>query len=108
MLDAREIKSADEIALLTHGAAMVDGTYQAIVEALKPGLRENELVALANKRLYEMDSADVEASTACRESGVTSIPPTSPIDLFALATRFTSTLSSPTTDTERATTAPST
>lgn len=64
MLDAREIKSPDEIALLSTAAAMVDGTYQAIVDALKPGIRENEIVALANKRLYEMGSDDVEAINA--------------------------------------------
>jgi Xaa-Pro dipeptidase len=43
---------------------MVDGTYQAIAEALKPGVRENEIVALANQRLYEMGSDDVEAINA--------------------------------------------
>jgi Xaa-Pro dipeptidase len=64
MLDARQIKSADEIALLSTAAAMVDGTYQTIVDALKPGIRENEIVALANKRLYDMGSDDVEAINA--------------------------------------------
>ncbi len=64
MLDAREIKSADEIMLLTQAAAMVDGVYQTIADALKPGIRENEIVALANKRLYEMGSDDVEAINA--------------------------------------------
>jgi Xaa-Pro dipeptidase len=64
MLDAREIKSQDEIMLLSTAAAMVDGTYQTIVEALKPGIRENEVVALANKRLYELGSDDVEAINA--------------------------------------------
>lgn len=64
LLDARQIKSADEIALLSTAAAMVDGTYQSIVDALKPGIRENEVVALANKRLYEMGSDDVEAINA--------------------------------------------
>ncbi|HET9171962.1 MAG TPA: Xaa-Pro peptidase family protein [Actinospica sp.] len=64
MLDAREIKSQDEITLLSTAAAMVDGTYQTIVEALKPGIRENEVVALANKRLYELGSDDVEAINA--------------------------------------------
>ena len=64
MLNAREIKSSDEIMLLTQAAAMVDGCYQAIVDALKPGIRENEVVALANKRLYEMGSDDVEAINA--------------------------------------------
>jgi Xaa-Pro dipeptidase len=64
MLDARQIKSADEIMLLTQAAAMVDGVYQDIVEVLKPGIRENEIVALANKRLYEMGSDQVEAINA--------------------------------------------
>ncbi|GGP00468.1 M24 family metallopeptidase [Wenjunlia tyrosinilytica] len=64
MLDARQIKSSDEIILLTQAAAMVDGVYQDIVEALKPGVRENEIVALANKRLYEMGSDQVEAINA--------------------------------------------
>jgi Xaa-Pro aminopeptidase len=64
MLDARLIKSPDEIALLSTAAAMVDGVYQDIAEALKPGIRENEIVALANKRLYEMGSDDVEAINA--------------------------------------------
>jgi Xaa-Pro aminopeptidase len=64
MLDARQLKSADEIALLTTAAAMVDGVYQEITDALKPGVRENEIVALANKRLYEMGSDDVESVNA--------------------------------------------
>lgn len=64
MLDARVIKSIDEIMLLNQAAAMVDGVYQDISEALKPGVRENEIVALANKRLYEMGSDQVEAVNA--------------------------------------------
>ena len=64
MLDAREIKSRDEITLLSTAAALVDGTYQDIAAALKPGVRENEIVALANKRLYEMGSDDVESINA--------------------------------------------
>jgi Xaa-Pro aminopeptidase len=64
MLDARQIKSQDEIVLLNQAAAMVDGVYQDIVEALKPGVRENEIVAMANKRLYELGSDQVEAINA--------------------------------------------
>src|SRR5690349_19425760 len=45
MLEAREIKSSDEIALLNRAAAMVDGAYDVINEQLKPGVRENEIVA---------------------------------------------------------------
>jgi Xaa-Pro dipeptidase len=64
MLDARVIKSQDEIMLLTQAVAMVDGVYQDIFEMLKPGVRENEIVAHANKRLYEMGSDQVEAVNA--------------------------------------------
>ncbi len=64
MLEARAIKSADELMLLNMAAAMGDGVYQDIFEALKPGVRENEIVALANKRLYEMGSDCVEAINA--------------------------------------------
>jgi Xaa-Pro dipeptidase len=64
MLDARQIKNPDELMLLSQAAAMVDGVYHDIFEALKPGVRENEIVALANKRLYEMGSDQVEAINA--------------------------------------------
>ncbi|MFE2088628.1 M24 family metallopeptidase [Streptomyces sp. NPDC057582] len=64
MLDARAVKNADEIMLLSQSAAMVDGAYQQISEALKPGVRENDIVALANKYLYEQGSDDVEAINA--------------------------------------------
>ena len=64
MLDAREIKSYDEILLLSTSAALVDGAYQDIVEALKPGVKENQIVALATKKLYELGSDDVESINA--------------------------------------------
>lgn len=64
MLDARVIKSVDEVMLLTQAAAMVDGVYQDVVEALRPGVRENQIVALVNQRLYEMGSDQVEAVNA--------------------------------------------
>jgi Xaa-Pro dipeptidase len=64
MLDARSIKNVDEIMLLSQAAAMVDGVYQDIADALRPGVRENEIVALASKRLYEMGSEQVEAINA--------------------------------------------
>ncbi|HEX3550701.1 MAG TPA: Xaa-Pro peptidase family protein [Candidatus Elarobacter sp.] len=64
MHDARQIKSYDEILLLSTSAALVDGAYQDIVEALKPGVRENQIVALATKKLYELGSDDVESINA--------------------------------------------
>jgi Xaa-Pro dipeptidase len=64
MLDARAIKNVDEIMLLSQAAAMVDGVYDDIANALRPGVRENEIVALASKKLYEMGSEQVEAINA--------------------------------------------
>ncbi|MGB7756102.1 MAG: Xaa-Pro peptidase family protein [Salinisphaera sp.] len=64
MLDARQIKSKDEIILLNQAASMVDGAYQLIADELKPGKRENEMVAIANKFLYDNGSDDVEAINA--------------------------------------------
>jgi Xaa-Pro aminopeptidase len=61
MLHAREVKNVDELTLLNMAAAMVDGVYQDIAEALKPGIQESQIVALATKRLYEMGSDCVEA-----------------------------------------------
>ena len=60
MLDAREVKSIDEIILLNTACAMVDGAYQYIAEHLKPGIRENELVADVTHRLFEMGSEHVD------------------------------------------------
>jgi Xaa-Pro aminopeptidase len=64
MLEAREIKNVDEIALLNRAAAMVDGVYQQIYEELKPGVRESDIVANANRFLYAHGSDDVEAINA--------------------------------------------
>ncbi|MGZ5861593.1 MAG: M24 family metallopeptidase [Croceibacterium sp.] len=64
MLSARELKSADEIALLNRAAAMVDGAYDLINEKLRPGVRENDIVADVNHFLYTHGSDDVEAVNA--------------------------------------------
>jgi hypothetical protein len=64
MLAAREVKNIDELILLNMAAAMVDGVYQDIAEALKPGVKESEIVSLATARLYDMGSDCVEAINA--------------------------------------------
>jgi Xaa-Pro aminopeptidase len=60
MLDAREVKSIDEILLLNTACAMVDGAYQLIAEQLKPGIRESELVANVTKYLFDVGSEHVD------------------------------------------------
>ncbi|MFC4945432.1 M24 family metallopeptidase [Pseudonocardia sp. GCM10023141] len=64
MLDARAIKSADEIALLDHAAALVDGCYDELYRNLRAGIRENDCVALVSRYLYENGSEEVEAVNA--------------------------------------------
>ena len=62
--EAREIKSRDELMLLNQAASMVDATYHQIYETMKPGVSEAQIVANANKLLYELGSDDVEAINA--------------------------------------------
>jgi Xaa-Pro aminopeptidase len=64
MLEAREVKNIDEISLLNRAAAMVDGAYDLINGMLRPGVRENDVVAEDNKFLYTHGSDDVEAVNA--------------------------------------------
>jgi Xaa-Pro aminopeptidase len=64
MSDAREIKTQDEISLLTHSAAMVDAAYHELYQAMRPGLRENEAVGLVAKVLYDLGSEYVEGVNA--------------------------------------------
>jgi Xaa-Pro dipeptidase len=61
MLDAREVKTPDEIELLKQAAAMVDAVYEDIARAIRPGTREHELVALANQKLFLLGAERVEA-----------------------------------------------
>ncbi|HEX3766456.1 MAG TPA: M24 family metallopeptidase, partial [Kofleriaceae bacterium] len=63
-LEARAIKTRDEIALLTQAAAMVDAAYWKLYEFLRPGVRENETVGLVAKTLYDLGSEYVEGVNA--------------------------------------------
>jgi Xaa-Pro aminopeptidase len=63
-LEARRIKTEDEIGLLTHAASMVDAAYEDLYEFLRPGVRENECVGLVAKTLYDLGSEHVEGVNA--------------------------------------------
>lgn len=63
-LEARRIKTADEIGLLTHAASMVDAAYENLYEFLRPGVRENETVGLVANTLYSLGSEYVEGVNA--------------------------------------------
>jgi Xaa-Pro aminopeptidase len=64
MQDVRMIKTQDEITLLTTACAMVDAAYDELFRALRPGMRENECVALVNRVLFELGSEHVEGVNA--------------------------------------------
>jgi Xaa-Pro dipeptidase len=63
-LEARRIKTADEITLLTTAASMVDAAYDELYGFLRPGVRENETVGLVAKTLYDLGSEHVEGVNA--------------------------------------------
>jgi Xaa-Pro dipeptidase len=63
-LQARTIKTPDEITLLAQACSMVDAAYEELYAFLRPGVRENECVALVNKVLYELGSEYVEGVNA--------------------------------------------
>jgi len=44
--DARLIKSLEELQIIEQSAALVDACYEQIVDAIRPGVRENEIVAM--------------------------------------------------------------
>ncbi len=64
MQEARKIKTADEIALLDQAAGIVDAVYDQIYRTLRPGIRESQVVAEAQKLLFELGSEQVEAINA--------------------------------------------
>ena len=64
MLEARRIKTLDEITLLNTACAMVDGAYDELYTMLRAGVRENDGVALVSKVLYELGSEHVEGVNA--------------------------------------------
>jgi Xaa-Pro aminopeptidase len=63
-MEARRIKTADEITLLTTAASMVDAAFDELYEFLRPGVRENECVGLVAKSLYDQGSEYVEGVNA--------------------------------------------
>jgi len=63
-MEARRIKTYDEIRLLTQAASMVDAAYEELYRFLRPGVRENEAVGVVAKTLYDLGSEYVEGVNA--------------------------------------------
>jgi Xaa-Pro aminopeptidase len=63
-LEARRLKTRDEISLLTQACSMVDAAYEELYGFLRPGVKENECVGLVSKVLYDLGSEYVEGVNA--------------------------------------------
>ena len=60
MVDARMIKTPEEIELLKCSAAMVDAVYWDVAKNLRPGATENEMEALIQGQLFKWGAESVE------------------------------------------------
>jgi len=60
MLKAREIKCQEEIELLRMAATIAEAAHAEVREAIKPGVTERELAAIAAKRCIEMGAEWLE------------------------------------------------
>ncbi len=59
MLEARAIKTEDEINCLKMAAAIAEAGWYAIYEALKPGVRDCDMVAVANDALFRKGAESI-------------------------------------------------
>lgn len=65
MFDARAIKTRDEIELLKIACQNTDVVFAAIRDAIRPGVRECDLVAVGLKHLYELGCDHTEDLVCC-------------------------------------------
>jgi Xaa-Pro dipeptidase len=54
MLDARQVKTVDEIELLKQACSLGDAVHDRCVRAIRPGIKECDLVALANHEFFRL------------------------------------------------------
>lgn len=54
MLEARTIKTKDEIQIMIDACAVVDATFHRVARALQPGVRENDIQAVASHELHRL------------------------------------------------------
>ena len=59
MLEARAVKTEDEINCLKMAVSITEAAWYALYEALKPGVRDRDLVAVANEALYRAGAESV-------------------------------------------------
>ncbi|MCC8189630.1 MAG: Xaa-Pro peptidase family protein, partial [Planctomycetes bacterium] len=54
MLEAREIKTDDEIAIMMNAAATVDAAFYKMAQTIRPGARENDLQAASAAEMHRL------------------------------------------------------
>ena len=106
-LEARRIKTRDEISLLTQAASMVDAAYDRLYEFLRPGVRENGASASSARSSTTWGPSTSRASTPSLVNGAHRIPTCTPTASCARGILRSSTSSTATWATAPATTAPS-
>ena len=104
-LEARRIKTEDEVSLLASAASMVDAAYDELYGFLRPGVRENECVVSVSKVLYDLGSEHVEGVNAISGERCSPTRTSSRIGFFAQGTPRSSTSCTPSMATARAITA---
>ena len=62
MLEARAVKTRDEIICLKMAVAIAEVGWSALYEAIKPGVRDSDLVAVANEAMYKAGAESVWAA----------------------------------------------
>ncbi len=65
MLEARKIKTRDEIELMRITCANTEPVFAAIKDAIRPGIRECDLVGIGVKVLYELGDDHTEDLVCC-------------------------------------------
>jgi Xaa-Pro aminopeptidase len=59
LLDAREIKTIDEIELMKQATSLADAVHEECVRSIRPGTKESDLVALANYTFFKLGADQV-------------------------------------------------
>ncbi|KUO75202.1 MAG: hypothetical protein APF81_16265 [Desulfosporosinus sp. BRH_c37] len=59
MLEARAVKTRDEINCLKMAVAIAEVGWSALYEALKPGVRDRDLVAVANEAMFKAGAESI-------------------------------------------------
>src|SRR6266700_1120311 len=75
MQSARRIKMPEEIALMEEAAAIAEAVTQAAMDAVRPGVRETDVVAEAMHALYRLGGEQAHVDTPFVASGEHMAPP---------------------------------